>query len=259
MRVFRVVWGLTGRVGGRALAGRFALVLVIALWVVASVVGWALIYLPAMPGSFVLASGLVAGDEDGFIDAAYYSWVTQSTLGYGDIAPEDDVLRLLAPLQATLGFGLFTMVVSWGLSIYPALQRQRACASAAHAMRTAYHRLAIPAADIHPTTLARELEQVGQLLHAVRVDYVQYPSTFYFAPPAPTVSVAHAVPFLVALADPDRYPAEVRPAAEQLSASLELFATAIAEQHLGESGDRDDALAAYRRHHGLAADLHDNP
>lgn len=258
IRVFRGVWALAGRrgAGARSLAGPVAMVLVIVLWVALSVLGWALVYLPALPEQFIFASGLEPQEEGDLLDALYYAWVTQATLGFGDIAPEGGVVRVLAPIQATLGFGLLTLVVTWVLSVYPALQRQRSAASLAHALRRSHedHGWAVP--DIHPTTLARQLERLADTLHGVRVDLAQYPSTFYFAAPASTLSLAAALPFAEKVAHADGHTDETRPAAAELAASLELLAATIAENHLRMPGaGAGEVLRAYRRHHGLPADL----
>ena len=253
IRVFQAVWKLTGRfgAGARSLAGPLAMLLVIALWVVLMVVGWALIYLPALPDGFIFASPLDPADETGFLDAFYYAWVTQSTLGYGDIAPVDALLRVLAPLQATLGFALFTMVVTWVLSVYPALQRQRAAAGLAHLLRRSHERGA-SITEMHPTTAARQMERLSEMVNAVRVDFTQYPSTFYFAAPGSTLSLAAALPFAVGIAEADGYSAETQPAAAELASAIELFAASVGRQHLGmEDADATEVLTAYRRHQGL--------
>ena len=43
----------------------------------------------------------------------------------GDGAPLTTRLRILAPLQALVGFANFTAAISWLFSIYPALARRR--------------------------------------------------------------------------------------------------------------------------------------
>lgn len=253
MGVFRAVWALSGQLGDRArsLAGPLSMVIVIALWIGVLIAGFSLIYWPSMPESFIYASPLEPKAEDDLIDALYYSWVTQSTLGYGTIAPEQGVFRIIAPLQATLGFALFTLFVTWVLSVYPALQRQRSAASSIHALRLAHER-SVPAGSMHPTTFARQMEQLSQVINQVRVDFVQYPSTFYFAAPGQTLGIAHGLPFVAAVARVDGMADETRPAAAQLSSSLDLFVAAIAEQHLRMAGaSTDEVIRAYRRHHGL--------
>ncbi len=257
MGVFRGVWRLTGAVGPRArrLAGPLSIVLVMALWIGMLVVGFALIYWPSMPGAFTYASALEPQNEDGFVDALYFSWVTQSTVGFGSIAPAHGAVRMLAGLQATLGFGLLTLVVTWVLSVYPALQRQRAAASTLHALHAA-HEDGMPAREMHPGSLARQMEGLSPLLNQVRVDFVQYPSTFYFDAPSRSMGLAHCLPFVAALARSEDTADEARPAAAHLAASLDLLATALAD-HLGMAGaGTDETLRAYRVHHGLEmADL----
>lgn len=250
MAVFRALWRATARLGtrGRTVAGPLGMTAVIVLWVGAMVLGFALVYWPSMPEAFAYASALEPRSEGDLIDAIYFSAVTQTTVGYGSIAPEQGIFRMLAPLQAALGFGLFTMVVSWVLSVYPALQRQRAAASSLHALRLAHERQA-GAGEVEPATLARQLEQVSEMLSQARVDFLQYPSTFFFAAPAPTFSLARALPFAQGLAERPGLDPAARPAAAQLGASLDLLADTLAEQHLDMAGAGTAAvLEAYRGH-----------
>ena len=253
MRVFRAAWTLTGRLGpsARSLAGPSAMVCVIVLWISALVAGWALIYWPALPDDFIIASPLDTDEQDDFVDALYYSWVTQSTLGYGDIAPDTNLLRILAPLQATVGFGLFTLVVTWVLSVYPALHRQRATATVALALRRAHAQERAADDQPHPATLARQMERLAEMLAGVRIDLIQYPSSFYFAAPDPTAGLAAALPHVRALSRVEGLPAEAASAARELAEALALFAGTVADQHLGMAGAPvDEVLRAYRDHQG---------
>ncbi len=254
MLVFRVIWRVSGSMGpgARSVAGPVSLVCVIALWVGGTVVGWALIYLPALPGDFIFASPLLPSEQSGFLVALYQSWVTQATLGYGDIAPEAAALRILAPLQATLGFVLFTLVATWVLSIYPALRRQRAAAALAHALRESHLESGTSTSSIHPAAAGRQMERLSQAVDDLRVDLIQYPSTFYFAAPAGTLSLAGAIPFIADAARAEGYAPEARPGAAELASSLDLLASTIGDQHLAmPDAARGEVLEAYRRHHGL--------
>ena len=253
MLVFRAVWAVSGRLGepARALAGPIALVLVIGFWVAGLLVGWALVYWPAMPEAFIFATPLDPGDQDGFDDALYLSWVTQATLGYGDMAPRTGLLRMVAPLQATIGFALFTAAVTWVLSLYPALTRRRSAAAMAHAMRESDTRSGVGVAEMDATTLARRMERLSDAFGTLRIDVVQYPSTVYFAAPARTLSLAAVLPYVssVARAHGDR--SEIRPAAEELAAVLDEFAVALDRRFLHVGGDTEAIVRAYRRHHGV--------
>lgn len=254
MLVFRAVWAASGRMGesARGLAGPVSLVLVIGFWVAGLLVGWALVYWPAMPEAFIFASPLDPGDEGGFDDALYLSWVTQATLGYGDIAPRTGVLRMLAPLQATIGFALFTAAVTWVLSLYPALSRRRSAAATVNAMRKSDTRSGVGLAEMDPMTLARRMERLSDALSTLRIDVIQYPSTMYFAAPAPSLSLAAMLPYVSSLARAHGDRLEVRPAAEELAAAVDEFAVALDRQFLHVGGDTEAILRAYRRHHGVA-------
>jgi hypothetical protein len=251
MGVFRGIWWLTGRLGekGRSLAGPASMVLVIGLWIVVLVVGWALVYWPALPERFIFASPLDPQTHDGLVDALYFSWVTQATLGFGDIAPRNGLLRVLAPAQATIGFGLFTVAVTWVLSVYPALQRQRATASMAHSLCAVHEPSAEDGHQPSPLVLARRMERLAEMLARVRVDFVQYPSTFYFAAPERSLSLAHALPHVAALAARSDLAPDAQPAAAELGSALDLLAEGLRRDFLaiGE-GSRDAVLDAYRHH-----------
>lgn len=251
MLVFRSVWALTGKLGGRAraLSGPLSMVLVIGLWATGLVVGWALVYWPALPGSFVFAAPLRAGAQAGFVDALYFSGVTQATLGFGDITPREGLLRLLAPLQATIGFALFTVGVTWVLSVYPALQRQRTAASIARSIREGNRAFGETPAGLPPAALARQMERLAEMLAAARIDLMQYPSIFYFASPTVDVALSEALPYVAALAQQDGAPYEARPAAAELASALDLLLTGVGDQFLGMSdAEAGDVLEAYRRH-----------
>jgi ABC-type thiamin/hydroxymethylpyrimidine transport system permease subunit len=247
MAIFRGVWKLTGMLGERArsLSGPLSMVLVIASWVAGMVVGWALIYWPAMPESFVYSDSLSPKTQDGILDAIYYSWVTQTTLGYGTIAPAEDITRILGPLQATMGFAILTLVVTWVLSVYPALQRQRSTATLAGVIEAAHAGIGVTGPAQRPTAA----RQMAKALSTFRVDLTQYPSTFFFAAPNPSMAMSKRLPFIVRLAADGEETEETRGASAALQASLDLFAEALAQQRGMPSAGRDEVFSAYQRHH----------
>ena len=52
------------------------------------------------PGSFAIAQSQIFGEQSPFL---YYSFVTITTLGYGDVTPVSNPARSLALLEAILG------------------------------------------------------------------------------------------------------------------------------------------------------------
>jgi hypothetical protein len=58
-------------------------------------------------GGQVFSQSLVS-----FVDAAYFSTITLSTTGYGDIVPLADVARALVALEVIIGFGLLGFLLS---------------------------------------------------------------------------------------------------------------------------------------------------
>lgn len=103
--VFTVVWRMSRVMKHRlgTAVGPGAMVLVIVLWVLLQVFGWALVYLPHVPEDFSYSDADPTRYPD-FADALYVSLVTLATLGFGDVVAVDPVLRLVTPLQGLTGF-----------------------------------------------------------------------------------------------------------------------------------------------------------
>lgn len=124
--VWRVFRGLARRwPDGFSLAGPIALVVVISLWAMLLISGWALVYWPQLPDGF----DFIAGPErDGLDDALNVSLLSLTTLDFSDVVPAAGWLKIAAPLETLLGFGLLSASISWLLLIVPALSRRRALA-----------------------------------------------------------------------------------------------------------------------------------
>jgi len=54
-----------------------------------------------------------------FSEVVYFSFVTMSTLGYGDIVPETPLARTLAWMQSVLGQFYLAVLVAWLVSAIP--------------------------------------------------------------------------------------------------------------------------------------------
>jgi hypothetical protein len=254
--IMRVVWRSFRRLavrrpGALALAGPGVLLSIIATWVVLLVTGWALIFWPYLPDEFVFASGLERPEQGGFIDALYLSLVTLTTLGYGDITPESGPLRVLAPLEALVGFALLTASISWVLSVYPVLSRHRALAHEITLIRDAESETGI---DVSQTgEVAEILDSLTSQLVAVRGDLLRFPITYYFYSDDERSALPAHVGTLFRLAkrgsSPDRPPA-IRLRAAMLLRAIEDFSDTVSSRFLLRSTSSIEAgLDGYARDH----------
>jgi hypothetical protein len=132
-RLYRSAWALwrqasrLGRPKERyllSLGGPLLLPATVALWALELVLAFALIYLP-FNQEFEFPQ---AGRESGVVASLYVSAYSATTLGVGDIYPSDPLLRLLVTVEAALGFALFTVSITYLLSVYNALRRATALA-----------------------------------------------------------------------------------------------------------------------------------
>ena len=96
----------TGAVDANRIVGAICIYLLMGLI-------WALMYLfiaQAIPGAFNGVEQLVWYDN--FADVAYYSYVTLTTLGYGDISPVAPIARFLVYMEALVGVFYMAVLVA---------------------------------------------------------------------------------------------------------------------------------------------------
>ena len=96
----------TGAVDGNKIVGAICIYMLLAMI-------WAMLYLliaEALPGSF---DGVPQAPWlENFSTATYFSFVTITTLGYGDILPVTPLARFLVALEATVGVFYMAIVVA---------------------------------------------------------------------------------------------------------------------------------------------------
>ncbi|MER7407888.1 potassium channel family protein [Streptomyces sp. NPDC000070] len=246
------LWHLLSR--GRAvreaagLVGPFGLVSVVVMWACGVSIGWALMYWPHMPEAFTFSSRLDPAAHSGPVDALYVSLVMVATLGLGDIAPTEDWLRVVAPLQAMVGFALLTATVSWVLGIYPALARRRALALRIHHL----HRAGLSPQHLESSTGASVLDGLACEIARVCVDFTQYPESYYFHDGPGNTSLPRTIHFAAELAAQAQRSeqAGIRLAASALAAALDDLAAVLDERFLHTGQSRQQVLAAYADDHG---------
>lgn len=205
-QTIRIMWGAFRAVSRRrterlSLAGPVSLLAVIALWTIAITLGWALVLWPLLPEGFLYDSGLEPEDNAGFRDAIYLSMVTLATLGYGDITPQDTWLRILAPLEAMLGFGIITAAISWILSVNPILSRRRRLAREVALLHEKSHWATMVEADDSEGTLTPVLLSLTEQVISARTDYEHAPITYYFHQSDRSAAMDVALPRLAMMAD----------------------------------------------------------
>jgi hypothetical protein len=247
--VIRMVWRatrLTSRGRVSPIAAPLAVVVTILAWAFLVTLGWALVYWARMPDGIAFGPGISPEDGGGFLGAVYLSLVTLGTLGYGDLVPTDTSLRLIAPVQALIGFALLSAAIAWILSLYPAVARLR---SLARDVRILLRSLA--EAPGLPT--ASRLEGIAIRLTRLRADFLLFSSLVYFRTGDADDSLPVALLELVDLCDevgaaddPD-----VARAAQELRWCIGDVADVVALE-FPHAPDRDarSILLAYARAHG---------
>ncbi len=103
-----------------ALYGPLSLLQLIALWAVGLMFAFALLHWAA--GTAIRG----AGPHPGFAADLYFSGTTFFTLGLGDVTPDSSIARVLAVIQAGMGFGFLAMVISYLPVLYQSFSRREA-------------------------------------------------------------------------------------------------------------------------------------
>lgn len=109
-----------------SLLGPLLVPLIVLTWACILIVGYALIYYP-WAGAFI-ASPSELEEFPAWAKALYYSGYSATTLGVGDVVPRGMALRFVSVLEAAHGFMLFSVAITYLLSIYSALNRSTALA-----------------------------------------------------------------------------------------------------------------------------------
>lgn len=190
--IWRVVAAVTESRGGLSVAGPLAVFVVIAVWALLFVLGFAVIYLPHLDGGFGGSPTIEGGVAARCAEAIAVSLQLLTTLGFADVVPQTHWLRMFAPVEALIGFGLLSASISWLLTAHPVLARRRELAYEVY--------LIARTARFDETTFARDvtplLRDLLPRLVVVERDLVAFPVTFYFAVSDARFALAAALPAL---------------------------------------------------------------
>jgi Ion channel len=252
-----ILWWFFRRFPGKhnqhlPIAGPLSLVVIILTWATLLWVGWALFVWPFVP-SFSYNQALAHPAQPGILDALYFSIMNLATLGAADVAPSAQWLRLLAPVEALIGFALLTVSVTWVLSIYPVIQRRQSTANEIAVLQDAEHDgKSLLAVD--PAYAAYVLAELKTMLVTLRSDFIQFPITYYFHALNERDSFPAVIQYLfdtaLSIESQTQSPA-LNYAAHLLVASLYDVAQTLAREFLGIDRPHDPAqvFAIYRADH----------
>jgi hypothetical protein len=171
-------------------SGPVQVVVSLGAWIVLLVVGWAMVFQPA------LGSGItVTGDPQArsWAVAVYYSGYTLTTLGLGDVTAHTALYRLLTVVEAVVGFATVTMAITYFLSVYSALTQRKVSAGLLH-HRTygtgdAAVLLAGQAQDGELPGARDELGTLAEFVQRALETHASYPVLRYFHQRQPCYSV----------------------------------------------------------------------
>ena len=210
--------------------------------------GFAFIYYPHMHAKFAVSAG-AAGMP--WFDSLYFSGVTLTTVGYGDIAPLARSMRLVALSESASGVALISLSITYLIAVYQALERKRTVALSFYhqaeeganvASFIAHHFV-----DGRFYGIIDVLRPAARDLHGLLESHVEHPIIHYFHP----VQVYKSLPRILFLTletsavlraclDAERYPETCKhPEVRTLEAS--------ARHVLGEFVSSLGLLRAWRR------------
>lgn len=233
----------------RRLIGPWTLAAVILSWGLLAVLGWALVYMPHMDTEFLYAIGLEPASRSDVLDALYLSLVALTTLGFGDIVATGGWVRMLPPVEALMGFALWTASVTWVLQIYPALGRRSALAAELAALQTSNFAGRIP--DVDESVVSDIAFDLAAGVRGVRADLLLYAQTYYFFEHQKG-SLSRTLPCALAIRDAARRDERhaVVLAGDVLAEALDDLLTVLSDGFLHAGSEESEILDAYRRDHG---------
>lgn len=250
--IVKAVWGISKSLKHRpqTFTGPVIVISVVALWVLLSAIGWALIYYPHYPEGFSYAADINHEQYPDFLEAMYLSLLTFSTLGYGDVVPTDEWIRLAAPLQAVTGFAVFTAAIAWFMQAYPALEDRRGAAIRLMLMHKAGYIHRIRTMD--PGAGSQLMERLAEEITKVEASLTRSAEIYYFRESNNDISFPVVVSCAVGLCKEARKSehADIRDGGELAQAALDDLA-GLLKNNFPPTGDTtDEVFRSYAHDHG---------
>ena len=115
---------------GLSLAAPLMVPVTITAWILVISFGYALVYYDSIDAKTFYFSS--PGLEPTFLEALYLSGTAISTVGFGDITPQNTVYQLITISEALLGFGVLTLAITYVIGVYGVLQQLGVLAAGLH-------------------------------------------------------------------------------------------------------------------------------
>jgi hypothetical protein len=167
-----------------SMIGPVLMTLLIAVFILMLLTGFALIYLPRLATDFKVDD---AAHANQIFQAYYFSGVTFLTIGYGDILPVSNATRMIALIEGAAGLAIISLAITYLLTVYSALERKRTVA-------LKFYHQARQGADISGFvsshfargrfhSLTESLREATRDLQELLESHLEHPVIHYFHPP----------------------------------------------------------------------------
>lgn len=184
-------------------AGPGAFLSIVGYWTGSIILGFALIYLPAMPKTFAFAAGLDPNRFLGLLGALQLSTSSLITLSDGLYAGRT-WLGLVMGFESIVGFALLTASVSWILSIYPVLEHRKSLAHEASLLHFSEFNGIRCLREVSDSDVNQILLGLASQLSTTRHELIQFPITYYFHENESKSSLAATLPYLADIAEENK-------------------------------------------------------
>jgi hypothetical protein len=201
-RMYRVLWTAlrastqrlpsNPRLVARTMGGPAMIPLTLALWLGMQVVGFALIFYPAMRAhGFTIHAPLHSDPGVAFS----FSMAAIASLSFTGVSPATFPVHVLAALETVVGLGLLTLTISYIVNVYRLLQGEMALASMLHdqgddsldarvIVKSRFYRGEVVELSAHLRELHRSIVGLHETYH-------RYPVLYYFISRRPFRSAAY--------------------------------------------------------------------
>lgn len=158
--------------------GGIGVVLVIfGLWIVALVLGWALVFASSTEAVVATDTGVPAD----FAERVYFAGYTTATLGNGEFIPGPGIWQQLTYIATFTGLGMATMAITYLILVTGAVTDRRTLALRISSLGESPHEILTSAwRGGSWTPLERELSQLAPELFQMGQRHLAYPVLHYF-------------------------------------------------------------------------------